>query len=406
MSKHGKKYQNALKKAPQKAVTLAEAIKFVKDNAGAKFDETVDVYFHLGKELTNTSAAIFDNVKKVYMTAKKPPVLQMNEDLLHARESFMRNAVEAFPKSFLDDKVVGAVDKLLVQIQRNYPEKYKDIIGKMRADGLKELCGATFDAEKILGRVTENIKAANAFAPKFEKVLGEFTSHQQWTGEDEMWNEPFDPKEINILSPDPLESWNRKLENLEKKTKILNELKMAYEQHDSSARCAACFVLRTAPKAFVNNEDVKELQNRIRKLFEKSKDILETYKSKVSGDHTEAMFELMFNLGNTIWTRLMDVKSGEGFVRILMKQGEYDAQESNAAALDLMDSLLEENAELRNAVNDCKNFAEDVLKSKGYDEKLGPKVSQNNDGASQFVVQITNLILRYLGLNAQGVRVS
>ena len=43
MSKHGKRYFNALKKAPKKEVTLEEAVKFVKDNAGAKFDETVKI---------------------------------------------------------------------------------------------------------------------------------------------------------------------------------------------------------------------------------------------------------------------------------------------------------------------------------------------------------------------------
>ncbi len=63
MSKHGKKYFNALKKAPKKAVSLDEAIKFVKDNAGAKFDETVDVYFHLGKELTKGDTAVRGTVK-------------------------------------------------------------------------------------------------------------------------------------------------------------------------------------------------------------------------------------------------------------------------------------------------------------------------------------------------------
>ena len=63
MSKHGKKYFNALKKAPKKAVSLEEAIKFVKDNAGAKFDETVDVYFHLGKELTKGDTAVRGTVK-------------------------------------------------------------------------------------------------------------------------------------------------------------------------------------------------------------------------------------------------------------------------------------------------------------------------------------------------------
>ena len=63
MSTHGKKYFNALKKAPKKAVKLEEAVKFVKDNAGAKFDETVDVYFHLGKELTKGDTAVRGTVK-------------------------------------------------------------------------------------------------------------------------------------------------------------------------------------------------------------------------------------------------------------------------------------------------------------------------------------------------------
>ena len=63
MSKHGKKYFNALKKAPQKPVSIEEAVKFVKANAGAKFDETVDVYFHLGTELTKGDTAVRGTVK-------------------------------------------------------------------------------------------------------------------------------------------------------------------------------------------------------------------------------------------------------------------------------------------------------------------------------------------------------
>ena len=61
--KHGKKYRAALKNAPKKAVALEEAVKFVKANAGAKFDETVDVYFHLGKELTKGDTAVRGTVK-------------------------------------------------------------------------------------------------------------------------------------------------------------------------------------------------------------------------------------------------------------------------------------------------------------------------------------------------------
>ena len=63
MSRHGKKYFNAAKKAPQKPVSLEQAVKFVKQNPGAKFDETVDVYFHLGKELTKGDTAVRGTVK-------------------------------------------------------------------------------------------------------------------------------------------------------------------------------------------------------------------------------------------------------------------------------------------------------------------------------------------------------
>ena len=61
--KHGKKYFNALKKAPKKAVSVEEAVKFIKANAGAKFDETVDVYFRLGKDLTKGDTAVRGTVK-------------------------------------------------------------------------------------------------------------------------------------------------------------------------------------------------------------------------------------------------------------------------------------------------------------------------------------------------------
>ena len=71
---HGKKYLNALKKAPKKAVSVAEAVKFIKDNAGAKFDETVDVYFRLGSELTKGDTAVRGTVKLPNGSGKKVKV--------------------------------------------------------------------------------------------------------------------------------------------------------------------------------------------------------------------------------------------------------------------------------------------------------------------------------------------
>ena len=63
MSRHGKRYFNAAKKVPAKPVSVEEAVKFVKANPGAKFDETVDVYFRLGKELTKGDTAVRGTVK-------------------------------------------------------------------------------------------------------------------------------------------------------------------------------------------------------------------------------------------------------------------------------------------------------------------------------------------------------
>ncbi|MBR1609807.1 MAG: 50S ribosomal protein L1 [Kiritimatiellae bacterium] len=48
MVKHGKKYTDAAKKAPKEAVSVAEAVAFVKANAGAKFDESVELGMRMG----------------------------------------------------------------------------------------------------------------------------------------------------------------------------------------------------------------------------------------------------------------------------------------------------------------------------------------------------------------------
>ena len=70
MSAHSKKYFNAAKKAPKKPVSVEEAVKFVKANPGAKFDETIDVYFRLGKDLTKGDTAVRGAVKLPHGSGK------------------------------------------------------------------------------------------------------------------------------------------------------------------------------------------------------------------------------------------------------------------------------------------------------------------------------------------------
>ena len=70
MAKHSKKYQDALKKAPQAAVSLEEAVNFIKANPGAKFDETVDVGIRLGADPTKSDQAVRGVVHLPHGTGK------------------------------------------------------------------------------------------------------------------------------------------------------------------------------------------------------------------------------------------------------------------------------------------------------------------------------------------------
>lgn len=70
MAKHSKKYQDALKKAPKSAVTLEEAVAFIKANPGAKFDETVDVGMRLGADPTKSDQAVRGVVHLPHGTGK------------------------------------------------------------------------------------------------------------------------------------------------------------------------------------------------------------------------------------------------------------------------------------------------------------------------------------------------
>ena len=75
MAKHSKKYQDALKQAPQTAVSLEEAVAFIKAHPGAKFDETVDVGFRLGADPTKSDQAVRGVVHLPHGTGKHVRVI-------------------------------------------------------------------------------------------------------------------------------------------------------------------------------------------------------------------------------------------------------------------------------------------------------------------------------------------
>ena len=89
MAKHGKRYIDARKKAPQGSVSLEEAVTFVKKNATAKFDETVEVALHLGVDPRKSDQAVRGNVTLPNGTGKniRVVVFAAGEHADQAREA-------------------------------------------------------------------------------------------------------------------------------------------------------------------------------------------------------------------------------------------------------------------------------------------------------------------------------
>jgi len=75
MAKHGKRYIDAQKKAPTTLVSLEEAVAFVKANAGAKFDETVEAAMHLGVDIKKSDQTVRGTVTLPHGTGKNVRVI-------------------------------------------------------------------------------------------------------------------------------------------------------------------------------------------------------------------------------------------------------------------------------------------------------------------------------------------
>lgn len=75
MAKHGKKYRKIKEETPKEPVGLEEAIKFLKVNPAAKFDETVELGIKLGIDPKKSEHAVRGTVSLPYGTGKNITVL-------------------------------------------------------------------------------------------------------------------------------------------------------------------------------------------------------------------------------------------------------------------------------------------------------------------------------------------
>ncbi len=75
MRKHGKRYRAIKAKTAARLYELEEAIAFIKDNAAAKFDETMDLAFRLGLDFKKSEQTVRGTVSLPHGTGKTVRVL-------------------------------------------------------------------------------------------------------------------------------------------------------------------------------------------------------------------------------------------------------------------------------------------------------------------------------------------
>lgn len=75
MANKGKRYRNIADKAPQEILEPEKALEFLKTNASAKFDETVELGLHMGIDPKKSENAVRGSVSLPNGTGKKVSVL-------------------------------------------------------------------------------------------------------------------------------------------------------------------------------------------------------------------------------------------------------------------------------------------------------------------------------------------
>lgn len=70
MAKHGKKYRSIAEKTPKETLSLEDAVAFLKENPGAKFDETVELGIRLGIDPKKSEHAVRGTVNLPHGTGR------------------------------------------------------------------------------------------------------------------------------------------------------------------------------------------------------------------------------------------------------------------------------------------------------------------------------------------------
>jgi len=204
MAKHGKRYVDIVKKLPAEAVSLEEAVAFVKENAKAKFDETVEVAFRLGVDAKKTDQTVRGTVNLPHGTGKNIRVVvfaagQHADDAraAGADEVGYEDLIERVKNGWMDFDVAVSTTDAMKEVRKIarvlgprglMPNPKTGTVtddtaaavkaakgGKVdfrmdRGGNVAVLCGkASFDADKLVGNVSAIVDAVRAERPPAAK---------------------------------------------------------------------------------------------------------------------------------------------------------------------------------------------------------------------------------------------
>ena len=204
MAKHGKRYSDVLKKAPTELVSLEEAVAFVKANANAKFDETVEVAMRLGVDFKKSDQTVRGTVTLPHGTGKTVRVIVYAAST-HADEAKEAGAdevgyeelIEKVKDGWTDFDVAIATTDAMKEVRKIarvlgprglMPNPKTGTVtddtaaavkaakgGKVdfrmdRTGNVCVLCGkSSFDADKLVGNINAIVKAVQSERPAAAK---------------------------------------------------------------------------------------------------------------------------------------------------------------------------------------------------------------------------------------------
>lgn len=172
MAKHGKKYNEAVKKSTKSTYTVDQAMALIKDAAYAKFDESIDVNINLGIDATKGDQTVRGSVLLPHTDKKVRVIVFAKGDFASRAEKAgadlvgAEDLVEKIENGWLDFDYAVATPDLMGLVGR-----LAKLLGPRGLLPNKKVGTVTFDVESIIN----DLKKGRAFFKNDKSGLVHFS---------------------------------------------------------------------------------------------------------------------------------------------------------------------------------------------------------------------------------------